>query len=242
MIVRIRPILDAATAWIQPLDFGPVDRAYVEGLIHAGRADEARTARFALLDALHQRFERHDLQWILERGEWGAPQLRLADAPSYLAPASSAAGRTPVAPFVSLAHSELAAAAAIGDRRCGVDLEPLARHRIQGAWKRVASPQEEDWALSLSPSQRVRYQLTAWTLKESWAKLSGDGLARRGRELQLEPAKTGWRVHAPIALSAFTSEFGAHILSLLVEGGFESKGIRGTETAWVQLPVQVHGS
>lgn len=236
MIVVIRPIVDAAAAWTQPLNFGPADQAYVERLIHEGRAAEARTARYALMDALALRFQRHDLEWVIERGELGAPSLTLATAPSHLAPASSNAGRRPQVPAISLAHTELAAVAATSPARCGVDIEANTRTRIQNAWKRVSTPQEHDWMLSLRPSRRARYAILAWTLKESWSKLTGDGLVHRGLELLVEPLDDGSvHVHAPIELSAFTTEFGGHTVSLLVEGHHELSSLQGTEAAWIQL-------
>lgn len=250
MIVVLRPVLDGAEPSRSSVDLGPEDRVYLATITHPARAREAFCARAALVDALAL----HDAvkPWRLTRGPWGAPILQpmqgVGQANDASPPPNSAdfahtaaSLSSPVPPFtahVSLAHSEKMAAAAVGGARCGVDVEALDRDRIHGAWKRLATAREQAWALTLPPADRARYIVRAWTFKECWAKIMGDGLAKRGPELEVEALPGGHlRIHSAARVHAFTAISQGHTLALLVEGPASPAEIRGSELEWTQLEV-----
>lgn len=217
-----------------PLGLGAADRAYLEGIVHSARAAEAASARHALAEALDLRFEGKDLQWALKRREYGAPTLELLGPSDALESVS--------APFVSLAHTEHMAVAALSDVPCGVDVESLSRSGVQRAWKRVARPQEQDWALQLPPSQRLPYAVLAWTIKEAWAKLTGDGLMRTALDIAIEAQPKGqWLIHSPRAIAVYTTVSEGQRVSVVTHDDGNARTISGTSTDWASLPVQIKG-
>lgn len=78
-------------------------------------------------------------------------------------------------PFISISHSGEFAAAAISDRRIGMDIQNK-RKITEPVAKRIMSPSELSHAMALKEEDRQRYALCLWTEKEAAAKLDGRGI------------------------------------------------------------------
>ncbi len=87
-------------------------------------------------------------------------------------------GPAPARPWLSLAHRGDVLACVIADRPMGVDVEIIGHLQSapeeHAAW--VLAPAELAAFSRLLPADREAYLLTHWTLKEAWAKHSGQGL------------------------------------------------------------------
>ena len=190
-------------------NFGPVDHAYLRSISHTGRRAQAIAARAALVDALQIRFPDelvHVHPWLIERSHFGAPTLRRPEP-----------GPPPREPLhISLAHCDTLAVAALSNRRCGIDVEPRTRN-IFTAWRRLATGRELASFDHLDPVAQHELAIRSWLLKEAWAKMCGDGLAHRAKQLSVFTDQGQWRVSAPQRVRAFIGIIGDHIIGTITE-------------------------
>lgn len=128
--------------------------------------------------------------WRVRRAPDGAPH---AEGPTSAPPL-----------YVSIAHTDGAASAAVAERPVGIDLEPLDRPIV---WDRLARRVFADEAErsrigALAPPERDHALRTRWVVLEASAKATRLGLARL---LHLRPAvsrtRTGWEVLVPSGVS-----------------------------------------
>ena len=78
---------------------------------------------------------------------------------------------------LSISHTGAFAAAAVSTVRIGIDLEPLNRERLRVA-KRMFSLKEQEWLMCQKAAGRTDGFSQLWTLRESYAKWTGLGLAK----------------------------------------------------------------
>lgn len=229
MIAALQFLDDFDENVAQAIDFGEEDLAYVDEIMHVQRRKESLAARLALREAL-TRSHGDDIAWTIYRRGRGKTFVRPTDE------ASSVQRPTP---HVSLAHSKQAAVAVVTDHPCGVDLELIGRERLERPWARLAHAEERAWCARLPARERPDYLLASWTLKEAWAKVRGDGLAQRAREISIDPHHDdGWRVLAPQNLTVFHARYHGHAITIVVDG--PCKQIRMEDHVdWVRWPVDV---
>lgn len=226
MIAALHLLKDLDEKAAQAIDFGPEDREYLNEITHAQRRRESLAARVALRDAL-TRLYGEEVSWVIYRKGRGKTFVRRRDA------------STEPAPHVSLAHSKDAAIAVVTHAPCGVDLERVDRERLDRPWARLANAEERTWCARLPARERPEYILASWTLKEAWAKVRGDGLAPRAREIAIDPhADDGWRVHAPQDLSIFHTIYRDHALTIVVDGPCKNIDIDDA-IEWTRWPVDI---
>lgn len=220
--------LDEDTA--ASIDFGEEDRAYLDEITHAQRRKESVAARVALADALGQSHGKNATWAIYRRGRGKAFVRRTDDSTS---------GSDTSAPHISLAHSKEAAIAVVTQNPCGVDLELIGRQRLERPWARLTTAEERAWCAQIPARERPEYLLASWTLKEAWAKVRGDGLAPRAREIAIDPRdEEGWRVLAPRPLSVFHAIYKDHAITIAIDGACD--GIETKENIhWTRWPVDV---
>lgn len=229
MIAALQFLSDLDENTAHAIDFGEEDRAYLEEITHVQRRRESLAARVALRDAL-SRAHGENTAWTIYRRSRGKAYVRRTD------PESNTLGP---APHVSLAHSKEAAIAVLTQHPCGVDLEEVGRERLERPWARLAHPEERTWCAKLPSRERPAYLLASWTLKEAWAKVCGDGLAPRAREVAIDPHQEGgWRVHAPRPLSVFHTQHKNYAITIVVDGPCEHIHI-DDHIEWTRWPVDV---
>lgn len=93
--------------------------------------------------------------------------------------------------YFNLTHCRGLAACIVGNAECGVDAEPLGRHVPAGVMRRVCSPEEQAFLKSCGKDPDAFFRL--WTLKESYVKAIGMGLAFPLREAAFLPGEEGLR-------------------------------------------------
>lgn len=132
--------------------------------------------------ALH--FERHRREHLATRAlaRGVLTRYRPTTTPASLAFAANRWGRPqldpPGPPFFNLSNSQALIACAVADVEVGVDLEPLGRAAdVLGLAPDVFSPREQAELEALPSSSQPGRALTLWTLKESYIKARGMGLA-----------------------------------------------------------------
>lgn len=227
MIAALHPLKDLDEDAAEAIDFGQEDRDYLNEITHVQRRRESLAARVALRDALARAYG-DDTPWTIYRKGRGKTFVRRADR--------SETSSEP-APHVSLAHSKDAAIAVVTQAPCGVDIERIDRERLERPWARLASAEERAWCARLLARERPAYILASWTLKEAWAKVRGDGLAHRAREIAIDPHHDeGWRVRAPQALSVFHTVYKNHALTIVVDGPCKNIDIDDA-IEWTRWPV-----
>lgn len=235
MIGALQFLSDLSSDAASDVDFGAEDRAYLAEIQHAQRHKESLAARVALSDALAQQYG-SDIGWTIYRKGRGKTFVRPNDGADVQADA--AAGNL-TAPHVSLAHSNEAAIAVVTSNPCGVDLECVGRERLERPWARLTNAEERAWCAHLPARERPAYILASWTLKEAWAKVRGDGLAPRAREIAIDPREDGtWRVLAPRPLSIFYALYRDHAITIVVDGDCERIKTK-EDIAWTRWPVKV---
>lgn len=229
MIAALQFLADLDEDTAQAIDFGDEDRAYLDEITHVQRRRESLAARVALRDAL-SRAHGEEFAWTIYRRGRGKTYVRRTE---------SDADVLGSAPHVSLAHSKEAAIAVVTQHACGVDLEAIGRERLERPWARLANAEERTWCAKLPARERPAYLLASWTLKEAWAKVCGDGLAPRAREVAIDPHQEGgWRVLAPQPLSVFHTQYKEYAITIVVDGSCERIRI-DDHIEWTRWPVDV---
>lgn len=235
MIAALTFLSDLRSDAADSIDFGEEDGAYLAEITHTQRRSESIAARVALSDALA---ESHgtDATWAIYRKGRGKAFVRRTDDSAADSGASASFGS---APHISLAHSKKAAIAVVTESACGVDLELIGRERLERPWARLTTAEERAWCAHLPARERPEYILASWTLKEAWAKVRGDGLAPRAREIAIDPRdEDAWRVIAPRPLSVFHATYRDHAITIAIDG--ECEGIKTKENIhWTRWPVDV---
>ena len=79
--------------------------------------------------------------------------------------------------YFSLSHSYNAVAVAVSNRPIGVDLE-LISDRKEGILQKTLTAAERAEYETLPPNTKLEYLIKTWTQKESFFKMTGDGLFR----------------------------------------------------------------
>ena len=119
----------------------------------------------------------------------------------------------PDGPEISISHTKGAAAVAVSDRPLGVDIEQI--HTVRpNLPKRVMSTQEYLWYQAEMESAEAFF--TLWTLKESYYKYLGTGLAGFPNETLFYPENGAWHLFGS-SLSFSVLHLGNHVLSLCSE-------------------------
>lgn len=235
MIAALTFLSDLEEDTAGSIDFGEEDRAYLDEITHAQRRRESLAARVALADALGQSHGEEATWAIYRKGRGKAFVRRAGDTASD----SDASAPSSPAPHISLAHSKEAAIAVVTKNPCGVDLELIGRQRLERPWARLTTAEERAWCAQIPARERPEYLLASWTLKEAWAKVRGDGLAPRAREIAIDPRdEDAWRVLAPRPLSVFHAIYKDHAITIAIEG--DCDGIETKENIhWTRWPVDV---
>lgn len=160
--------------------------------------------------------------WLLERGQWGAPRL---------------IPRDPADPYVpsvhtALAHCDSLAVAGLSPYRNGVDVECFERP-LRSAWERLATGRELAHIETLSDALARELVIRSWILKESWAKMFGDGLAHRAKQVSLRFHEGHWRLSSPLRVTAHVGTYQGHRIAALVEDfGEDPSAPHGLDVPW----------
>lgn len=164
--------------------------------------DEAREARRARRARLRQASA-----WRLERGQWGAPLLTLRDPLDFSAPTL----------HTTMAHSPEFAVAGLSPWRIGVDIED-SRRAIIPAWRRLATFDELATFETLADdAARQAFALRSWLVKECWAKMLGDGLVHRAKQVSLQVEDGAYRLVSPLIVTTHIGRYGHHLIASMVE-------------------------
>ncbi|GAB3651853.1 4'-phosphopantetheinyl transferase family protein [Glycomyces tarimensis] len=115
----------------------------------------------------------------------------------------------------NLSHTDGAVACAIADGAdCGIDVE--AADAVGEDVDAFAFTAEERARIALAPAaSRASLRASLWTLKEAYAKATGEGLTARVRATTLDPLRPGGRLLGPWRFIRFAT--GRHTVSLVAE-------------------------
>ena len=127
--------------------------------------------RYGLKEAYHLSFSQENLAEELGKGEHGKPYLK----------------RFPQICF-NISHSNGIAVCAISQSGVGIDVERIGTFRSAVA-RRVLTEKEIEFLETLTEHERGEMFYRFWTLKESYLKLDGSGLARDPREIEFQMGK-----------------------------------------------------
>lgn len=127
--------------------------------------------RYGLKDIYHLPFSKEDFTEELGKGEHGKPYLK----------------RFPQICF-NISHSNGIAVCAISQSEVGIDVERIGTFRSAVA-RRVLTEKEIEFLETLAEHERGEMFYRFWTLKESYLKLDGSGLARDPREVEFQMGK-----------------------------------------------------
>ena len=127
--------------------------------------------RYGLKEAYHLSFSQENLAEELGKGEHGKPYLK----------------RFPQICF-NISHSNGIAVCAISQSEVGIDVERIGTFRSAVA-RRVLTEKEIEFLETLAEHERGEMFYRFWTLKESYLKLDGSGLARDPREIEFQMGK-----------------------------------------------------
>lgn len=127
--------------------------------------------RYGLKEAYHLSFSQENLAEELGKGEHGKPYLK----------------RFPQICF-NISHSNGIAVCAISQSGVGIDVERIGAFRATVA-RRVLTEKEIEFLETLAEHERGEMFYRFWTLKESYLKLDGSGLARDPREIEFQMEK-----------------------------------------------------
>ena len=127
--------------------------------------------RYGLKEAYHLSFSEENLAEELGKGEHGKPYLK----------------RFPQICF-NISHSSGNAVCAISQSGVGIDVERIGAFRAAVA-RRVLTEKEIEFLETLAEHERGEMFYRFWTLKESYLKLDGSGLARDPREIEFQMEK-----------------------------------------------------
>ena len=127
--------------------------------------------RYGLKEIYHLPFSKEDFTEELGKGEHGKPYLK----------------RFPQICF-NISHSNGIAVCAISQSEVGIDVERIGTFRSAVA-RRVLTEKEIEFLETLAEHERGEMFYRFWTLKESYLKLDGSGLARDPREIEFQMGK-----------------------------------------------------
>lgn len=127
--------------------------------------------RYGLKEVYHLPFSKEDFTEELGKGEHGKPYLK----------------RFPQICF-NISHSNGIAVCAISQSEVGIDVERIGTFRSAVA-RRVLTEKEIEFLETLAEHERGEMFYRFWTLKESYLKLDGSGLARDPREIEFQMGK-----------------------------------------------------
>jgi phosphopantetheinyl transferase len=149
--------VDATHVWVRPVacpegQLTASERAELAAVGHAGRAAEIRRSRPWARAVLAGYLGIDPLAVRFRRGRWGKPHL-VGHQLQF-----------------NLAHTGEHVVLAVSDRPVGIDVEPESRD-LRRVVRRCSSPDEQARLTACSPAEVV----TAWTLKEAYAKALGLG-------------------------------------------------------------------
>lgn len=121
---------------------------------------------------------------------------------------------------LSISHTGMFAAAAVSTVRIGMDLEPLAREHLRVA-KRLFSLKEQEWLMHQKAAGRADAFSQLWTLRESYAKWTGLGLAKMP-PVEFLPMEQGiWCSDVSCQAKSLRLIEEGLMLSLVADAGYE---------------------
>jgi 4'-phosphopantetheinyl transferase len=200
--------------------------------------ERPRAARFAFERHAHEYMAAHALKRLLLSTLTGLPTSRLKFATSpkgkpHLVESSDVS--------FSIAHCDgrVACAACFGIP-VGVDVEPAARDVDLESLRRFLAAEEVGWVLGTPADRRADTLLRIWTLKEAFAKATGDGLSDTLRDIAFELDPVRMRVRAPSITRADRWRFeqqkiGTHWLALGWMNGLDPASVRISEMQFETL-------
>lgn len=158
-------VAGCAAAWQRERNDESSERVRAAAIAAPLRRAQFLGGRWLAAWLLAQQVGGHPSQWHLSCVPGEAP--RVLDGPG--------TGR----PYLSIAHRDDVLACAVADSPVGLDLELTGRLRASPSdlAALMLSPQERTAFGLVSAPQREAFLLLRWTLKEAWAKRSGQGLA-----------------------------------------------------------------
>lgn len=91
----------------------------------------------------------------------------------------------------NLSHSGSYVICAVGEREIGCDIQKIRQCR-KSMVRRFFAPEEQEYILSVDGQEREERFITLWSRKESYLKMTGEGLTREPGELSCLSGKGFW--------------------------------------------------
>lgn len=91
----------------------------------------------------------------------------------------------------NLSHSGIYVICAVGEREIGCDIQKIRPCR-ESMVRRFFAPEEQEYILSVDGQEREERFITLWSRKESYLKMTGEGLTREPGELSCLSGKGFW--------------------------------------------------
>jgi 4'-phosphopantetheinyl transferase len=109
----------------------------------------------------------------------------------------------PKGPHFNISHSEDCAAVAVASTAVGIDAESLRAAPMEVS-HRVFTKAERDWIMHAENRDQAFFHL--WTRKESYIKMTGDGLYVPLQELEVIPDKAPLCGHEEVSIQSYSTQ------------------------------------